>query len=59
MSTGEYTRQEAIDDLKELQTNLDPEDGHVDADQILVDLLESLGYVDVTLEYEKIEKWYS
>jgi hypothetical protein len=32
---------------------------HVEADEVLCELLISLGYEDVVEEYRKIEKWYS
>jgi hypothetical protein len=32
---------------------------HVDADEVLCELLTSLGHEDVVEEYRKIDKWYS
>lgn len=32
---------------------------HVNADDILCDLLKLLGYEDVVVEYNKIGKWYA
>ncbi len=37
----------------------DTERGHVEADNILCELLKELGYSDVVEEFEKIDKWYS
>ena len=53
------TREEAIEKLKDEQKNDDIEMAHVRADDVLCDLLRSLGYGDVVEEYEKVEKWYS
>lgn len=53
-------RQQAIARLKELQGSLqDVEIAHVEADQILCDLLNSLGYMDVVDQWIEIEKWYA
>jgi len=48
----------AIDDLKEQQKNLDTECAHIKADNILCDLLKDIGFGEVVIEYEKINKWY-
>ena len=53
------TREEAIKQLIEEQKSYDTEHSHSMADDILCDLLISLGYGDVVKEYEKIDKWYS
>lgn len=47
--------------LKEQQriSEDDPESAHVEADDILCDFLKNLGYEDIVIEYEKIDKWYS
>ncbi len=38
---------------------MDTESGHVEADDILCELLKKLGYSDVVEEFEKIHKWYT
>jgi hypothetical protein len=38
---------------------VDQHQQHIDADEVLCELLESLVYRDVVQEYRKIEKWYS
>ena len=43
--------------LKALQSNPDKEAAHSQADKILCDLLNSLGYDDVVKEFENLEKW--
>jgi len=52
------TREEAIKLLKTEQINSDTEQAHGEADDILCDLLNSLGYEDVVKEFKKIKKWY-
>lgn len=53
------TREEAIAKLKELQRGYDTEVDHVEADDVICKLLESLGYEDVVKEYDTIGKWYA
>lgn len=53
------TRKEAIARLIEQQANTDTEEAHGKADRVLVELLERLGYADVTAAWGKVEKWYS
>ena len=48
-----------MDKLKAAQENPDVESAHADADQVLCDLLEFLGYKKVVEEYHKVEKWYA
>ncbi len=51
------TREQTIDRLKKVDD--DTEHGHKQADDILCELLNFLGYDDVVAEYEKILKWYA
>lgn len=51
--------QDVISKLKALQSNSDIEAAHNQADKILCDLLNSLGYDDVVKEFENLEKWYA
>lgn len=53
------TKEEAIKKLLEIQKSVDIEIAHGDADDVLCDLLISLGYEDVVIEYNAIEKWYA
>ena len=54
------TREEAIQQLNALIGNkYDNEYNHIEADEILCKLLESLGYGDVVAVWEKIKKWYA
>jgi hypothetical protein len=53
------TREQAIEKLKALQGDTDPDAAHMDADKVLCDLLHALEYSDVVLEWEKVKKWYA
>lgn len=53
------TREEVLKKLKEAQDNRDTEMAHGDADDLLCDLLKSLGYEDVVTEYKRVDKWYA
>ena len=53
------TIEEIIARLKELQQDDDIEGAHIQADWIICDLLEDLGYTKVIKEYDKISKWYA
>lgn len=52
-------RQQAIDRLKEQQGSGDIEAAHIIADEIICQLLISLGYEDVIAEYNKFYLWYA
>ena len=56
---GPITRDKALIKLRKLQKNKDIESAHCDADHVLCDLLETLGFKDVVQEYHKVKKWYS
>lgn len=53
------TKEEAIEELKKAQVNHDTEIAHVEADDVLCQLLTALGCADVVKEYEKVGKWYA
>ena len=53
------TKQEAINELIACQQNGDTELAHENADEVLCDLLESLGYGEVVTEYCKVDKWFA
>lgn len=55
----QYLADEAIQELKKLQKTYDTEANHVEADEILCELLKELGFEDVVEQYNKIKKWYS
>lgn len=48
-----------ITQLRELQSSDDIETAHVLADNILCEILETLGYDGIVNEYTKIDKWYA
>ena len=52
------TKEKAIVELKEAN-KLDTECAHYKADEILCELLNSLGYQDVVEVYNDIYKWYA
>ena len=53
------TKEKAIDILRMIQKSHDTEIAHIDADDILCQFLESLGYEDVVSEYQKVDKWFA
>ena len=53
------SREEALARLKELQSIRDIEMAHAYADDVICDLLKSLGYEDVIIEYDKVDKWFA
>lgn len=48
----------ALSDALELGKG-DPEIAHVNADEVLCELLKSLGFSDVVKEFKKVPKWYA
>ena len=52
------TREEALKLLKEADS-YDPERAHQEADDVLCELLKSLGYEDVVKAWDEVSKWYS
>lgn len=57
--TDTNLKEKALEDLKPLVDNRDFESAHVDADNVLCELLTALGYEEVVAEYEKVGKWYA
>lgn len=53
------TREEAIAKLKILKCMGDKEIAHCNADDVICELLKTLGYEDVVKEYDEIDKWYA
>lgn len=56
---SEKEQQEYINRLIELQKEGDIECAHSAADRVLCEILEKLGYGNITLQYYKIDKWYA
>ncbi len=51
---------EAIEKMKEcVKNNGDIEVAHLDADNILCDVLTQLGYKELVDLYKKVDKWYA
>ena len=51
---------EAIEKMKEcVKNNGDIEVAHLDADNILCDVLTQLGYKELVDIYKKVDKWYA
>ena len=53
------TKEEAIEQLKSLQNEYDIERAHARADDVLCELLRTLGYEEVVKEWDEIDKWYA
>jgi hypothetical protein len=53
------TREDALALLKEARNNDDTEHAHSVADDVLCDLLETLGYKDVVAAFHEVNKWYA
>lgn len=45
--------------LKAAQQDSDIESAHAEADQVLCDLLEAIGFKAIVREYDKVSKWYA
>lgn len=50
---------EAVEKMKECVNNGDTEVAHLDADNILCDVLTQLGYKELVDLYEKVKNWYA
>lgn len=50
---------EAVEKMKECVNNGDTEVAHLDADNILCDVLTQLGYKELVDLYDKVKKWYA
>lgn len=53
------TDDEAAERLQEISQNHDTEGGHVYADELLCEVLKSLGYTKTVEAFENMEKWYA
>jgi hypothetical protein len=50
---------EAIEEMKTLVNNDDYEIAHIEADDILCNVLKKLGYEELVDVYEQVGKWYA
>lgn len=55
------TEQEVIKYCAQLEDCIlqDTETGHGNADDILMDVLKAMGYIQIIALYEQVHKWYS
>ena len=49
----------AIQRLKSLANYIDIEEAHVEADTVLCEFIDTLGFHAVTEAYRKVPKWYA
>lgn len=56
---SEEQRRKLIEKLHRCQENVDIEDAHYIADQVLVNALTLLGESELVDEWNKVEKWYA
>ena len=59
MQDNPLTPKEALLQLKAINLMDDTEIAHDRADKVLINLLNGLGYRDVTVAWDEIEKWYA
>lgn len=50
---------EAVEKLEAIEKSGDTEGGHIEADDILCDVLKALGCKEVVDAFEKLDKWYA
>lgn len=56
----EFVRyQEIKRKLVELRFSNDREAAHIEADELLCEMLKMLGFEDIVLEFDQIPKWYA
>lgn len=59
MTKKEQLIKEYAEKMNKLTFGGDREADHITADALLVDLLDKLGYSEVTFQYNQVGKWYS
>lgn len=57
--TKKELEQEYINLLKEKCCSHDTEQDHVRADELLIQFLIELGFIELAKEYDCVDKWYS
>ena len=50
---------ECVNRLRAAQQSNDTESAHAEADEVLCDLLEAIGFKTIVKEYRKVSKWYA
>lgn len=58
-SNGRVRMEQAVNQMRELQKLGDAEIAHSLADDLLCEMLETLGCHDLVAEWRKINKWYA
>lgn len=56
---GKTTYEKMCERMKNTIDMRDTEDAHIEADHILCEFLESLGFTELVSLYQKVDKWYS
>jgi hypothetical protein len=59
MEKNEFLNEQYLALFKEKCTSGDIEINHSNADDLLCDLLNDLGYTELVTEFKKLEKWYA
>ena len=59
LKNGKIKYEEMCERMKDVIEMKDTEDAHIEADHILCEFLESLGYGELVKLYRKVYKWYS
>ncbi len=59
MEKNEWLSEHYLALLNNNCTSSDIESNHIEAYEILCDLLEDLGYQDLVNEFKKLKKWYA
>jgi hypothetical protein len=54
-----YSPKTAAEAMRALESSDDIEARHADADKLLCDILKSLGYKQVVVVFEYMDKWYA
>jgi len=52
-------RQRILNSLKAIQHDSDTEKAHIEADKLLCEFIEALGYHSVVEEWRLVDKWYA
>lgn len=60
MTTTRETAERILKEMRDLQNNSgDLESVHIFADDLLCEMLKTLGYTEIVEAFEKIDKWYA
>jgi len=59
MSADKKLLDAALEQMRALEDSRDLEGSHIEADDILCDLLDQLGFNEVVEAFKKLPKWYA